>query len=213
MNAKKPVCCLVFEGYADWEPALALAMLRRQDERRRPDGHEVKTIGYDMSPVRSMGGMRILPDASLADLRAGDIRMLIVPGGDNRAAGDYPVAALETKLHELERGGVAIAAICGATVACARAGLFAGRAHTSNDRAWLAKVAPNYAGAELYREQLAVRDRGLITARGTASTEFACEILAELEIMPHDRRAAWFYLFKLGMLPPDVDQAAFFKNQ
>lgn len=209
MTSDKRVYCLVFEGYADWEPALALAMLRRRDARQA-SRYEVRSVGFGSEPVRSMGGLCVQPDGALEDVSAADARMLIVPGGDNWPLREYPVASFEHKLQELSGAGVAIAAICGATVACARAGLFAERAHTSNSRASLQQLAPGYAGAELYREQLCVRDRGLITAPGTACTEFACEILAELEIMSPARRATWFYLFKMGTLPPDIDRAAFF---
>jgi putative intracellular protease/amidase len=206
MTTKQTVCCLVFNGYADWEPALALAMLRE----RGP--YEVRTVGFSTDLVRSAGGMGIQPDLLLSELQPRELRMLIVPGGDSWIRGEYPVAAFERKLQELSRAGVAIAAICAATLACARAGLFAERAHTSNHRGWINKLAPKYPGSELYREQLSVRDRGMITAPGTASTEFACEILAELEIMDPARRATWFYLFKMGTLPPDVDRDAFFKQ-
>jgi hypothetical protein len=41
---------LVFEGFADWEPAYALAELRRSG------GLDVVTLGFTDAPVRSMGG-------------------------------------------------------------------------------------------------------------------------------------------------------------
>ena len=51
---------LVFDGFADWEPAFALAELRRSG------GLEVVTVGFTAAPVRSMGGIRVLPDLALA---------------------------------------------------------------------------------------------------------------------------------------------------
>jgi len=53
------VCVLVFEGYADWEPAYALAELRRSG------GLQVETVGFAAEPVRSMGGVRVVPDLTL----------------------------------------------------------------------------------------------------------------------------------------------------
>ena len=46
----------VFDGFADWEPASALA------ELRRTFGFSVQTVGLTRDPVKSMGGLKILPD-------------------------------------------------------------------------------------------------------------------------------------------------------
>ena len=49
---------VVFDGYADWEPAMALVELRRSG------GFDVVTVGFSGDPVSSMGGLRVLPDRS-----------------------------------------------------------------------------------------------------------------------------------------------------
>ena len=149
---------LVFDGYADWEPAFALAELRRSG------GFEVMTVGFSKSPVRSMGGLRVAPDRSLAELAPAVVRLLVLPGGD-LWEGDYPRPAVERLLTALRDAGVPIAAICGATIAAARAGLLNDRAHTSNERDYLERFAPEYTGGEQYVEALAVRDRGVITGK------------------------------------------------
>jgi len=46
---------LVFDGFADWEPASALA------ELRRTFGFPVQTVGLTRNPVKSMGGVKIFP--------------------------------------------------------------------------------------------------------------------------------------------------------
>jgi putative intracellular protease/amidase len=195
---------LVFEGLADWEAALALAELRRTGKR------QVVAVGFDRQAVVTMGGLRVTPDRALSDLDVGQIGLLIVPGGDRWEAGDYPVAPTERLLTDLVRARIPVAAICGGTVAAARAGLFDGRRHTSNDRDWLQKVAPGYRGRELYRDLPAVRDDGVISASSTGSLEFAGEIFAQLGLLPPDRLATWYALFKTGHFPPGVDAAAFF---
>src|SRR5438093_11738397 len=60
------VHCLVFDGFADWEPSFALAELRRSG------GLRVTSVGFTASPVSSMGGLRILPDRTLTGIRAQD---------------------------------------------------------------------------------------------------------------------------------------------
>jgi putative intracellular protease/amidase len=195
---------VVFEGLADWEAAMALAQLRAVGKR------QVRTVGFDRQPVVTMGGLRVTPDLALSDLELGQVGLFIVPGGDLWEAGKYPVPAMERVLTDLGRAGTPVACICGGTVAVARAGLFEGRRHTSNDREWLAKAAPGYRGRELYRDQPAVRDGKVISASATGSLELAGEIFAELGLMPADRLVTWFALFKSGHFPPGADMAAFF---
>jgi len=185
---------LVFDGFADWEPAFALAELRRSG------GLDVVTLGFTASPVRSMGGLRVVPDRAIVGLDPATIRLLILPGGD-LWEGEYPRAELEAVLTALRQGGVPVAAICGATVALARAGWLDDHAHTSNERAYLERMAPAYTGSDRYVDALAVRDRGLITASGVGPTEFAREIFEELQIFSAADRSVWYHLFKHGRFP------------
>ena len=188
------VHALVFDGFADWEPAFALAELRRSG------GLEVVTVGFDRTPIRSMGGLRVVPDRALAEIDPAAVRLILLPGGD-LWEGQYPRAELETLLHDLQRTRVPIAAICGATLALARAGLLDDRRHTSNELAYLEGMVPEYAGASRYVDALAVRDDGLITASGVGATEFAREIFEELEVFSAADRPIWYHLFKYGALP------------
>jgi putative intracellular protease/amidase len=188
---------LVFDGFADWEPALALAELRRSG------GYRVVAVGFTGEPVVSMGGLRVLPDRPLRGLEPRDVRLFLLPGGD-MWEGAYARGELDPVLHRLRAAGVPVAAICGATVALARAGLLDGHAHTSNGPDYLRQLAPGYAGAERYADELAVRDRGLVTASGVGHSEFARELLEELGVLSPADRATWFHLFKHGRLPAPV---------
>ena len=47
---RNTVYFFVFDGYADWEAALALC------EIRRPGDFRVRTVALDRRPVQSMGG-------------------------------------------------------------------------------------------------------------------------------------------------------------
>jgi len=187
------VYLLVFEGYADWEPAYALAELRRSGNL------EVETVGFTSEPVRSMGGVRVVPDLTLAELDPARVRLLILPGGD-QWEGDYPREPLETLLHRLDRSGTPIAAICGATLAVARTGLLDSRDHTSNEAAYLQRVS-SYQGSSRYVDALAVRDRGVITASGLGPVEFAREIFEQLGVFSPEDRRLWYHVFKHGRFP------------
>jgi putative intracellular protease/amidase len=187
---------LVPEGLADWEPGYALAGLRNWGKV------PVRTVGFTRDPVTTMGGVRILPDLALAELRSDGeaVRLLLIPGGD-LWEGDYPAPLLDPVLQELEAARVPIAAICGATVAVARAGLLRGRRHTSNAPDYLARLAPDATDPAEYVDLPAVRDRGVITASGLAPVEFAYEVFAELGVFAADELAAFLELYKHGRMP------------
>ena len=183
---------IVFDGFADWEPALALA------ELRRAGGFEVHAIGFGSEHVTSMGGLRVLVDRSVFDTPAEDVELLILPGGDRWQCGDYPFEAVSSLVARIEAAGRPIAAICGATVALARAGVLDRRRHTSNFRDFLVDNAREYSGQEHYVEALSVRDRGIVTASGLGSVEFARDILAEAGVYSEDALARWYDAFKHG---------------
>jgi putative intracellular protease/amidase len=185
---------LVFDGYADWEPGFALAELRRSG------GLEVVAAGFSREPVRSMGGLRVVPDLALDEVTPAGVSLLLLPGGD-LWEGEYPRAALDRALAAMHGAGVPVAAICGGTIAAARAGLLNDRAHTSNERDYLSRHAPEYTGGRHYVDAPAVRDRGVVTASGVGPIEFAREIFDELGVLSEADRSAWFHLFKYGRMP------------
>jgi len=193
----KAVYFLVVPGFADWEPAHALAELRRHG------GYRVEVVGLTAEPVESMGGLRVHPGRSIADIDLADVAVFILPGSDRWESAELE-PELVALLRELDSADIPLAAICGATVAIARAGLLRGRRHTSNGHAYLRDHVPGYAGGPEYVEALAVRDRGLITASGLADVEFAAELFNELEVLSESDRAVWTDMFRSGRMPRDV---------
>jgi len=190
----RAVHVLVFEGFADWEPAHALSELRRSGER------SVIAVGFDSAPVTSMGGLRVVPDATLREIRPADVEILIIPGGD-LWEGEYAEPVLNGLLTDLVSADVPVAAICGGTLAAARAGLLNDRRHTSNMAGYIAEHVRRYSGAALYEAVPAVNDRGVITASGLAPIEFAREIFKQLRIFSAADEDLWFEMFKHGRLP------------
>jgi len=190
----KSVYLLAVDGYADWEPAHAVAELRRHG------GYRVETVGLTRASVTSMGGLTVLPSTSLAEVDRTNVAVFIMPGGDRWQ--EAPIEPeLAELLRELDAGQVPIAAICAATVAIARIGLLRGRRHTSNGLEYLRKYVPGYAESANYSDAPAVRDRKLITASGLADIEFARELFEELEVLPPASRAMWAQVFRSGRIP------------
>lgn len=191
----KTVYFYVFDTLADWEPAYILAELRSgRYFKDRTLKYDVKTVGMNKGPVTTMGGVRILPDLTLADVTADGAGLLVLPGGDTwlepRHASIFPVvrAFLDKQIP--------VAAICGATFGLAANGLLDDRAHTSNDLGYLKMCVPTYRGEARYVHEPAVCDRGLITASGVAPLEFTRKILMELSVMAPATIDAWYRLYQ-----------------
>jgi putative intracellular protease/amidase len=191
---EKAVYLLVVEGFADWEPAHAVAELRRHGKYR------VETVGLTSVPVHSMGGLNVLPSKTIAEVHSPDVAVFILPGGDRWE--NAPVEPeLEALLKRLDSDGVPIAAICGATVAIARIGLLLGRRHTSNGLDYLRSHVSGYSEAKNYVTAPAVRDQKLITASGLGDVEFARELFEELNVLSPEDRSLWAQIFRSAKLP------------
>ncbi len=185
----------VHDGLADWEAGYVLPELNN----RSP--FKVRVVGETTAPVTSTGGVRMVPDMALSQLRAEDAAIVILPGGNSwlDPTKHRQVLELLPVLHERQ---VPIAAICAATVALARVGLLDRARHTSNGPDFIASFVPAYAGAALYQHADAVRDGTIITAPGTGALEFTVEIV---KLLGHRSPAfveQWYQLYKNGVLPP-----------
>jgi putative intracellular protease/amidase len=190
----KAVYLLIVEGFADWEPAHALAELRRHGQYR------VESVGITSAAVQSMGGMRVLPSTIVTKVDPADVAAFILPGGDRWE--NSPIEpGIAQLLNCLDAQGVPIAAICAATVAISRLGLLRGRRHTSNGLEYLRSHVPGYTEEANYVDLPAVRDRGLITASGLGDIEFARELFEELNVLSVEDRAAWATIFRSARLP------------
>ena len=195
MMSPKAVHVLVFDGFADWEPAHAMAELRRWGKR------SIRTVGFERASVTSMGGLEISPEVELAAVRPDDVELLLLPGGDLWEGDQYPRRQLEELVAALLAADTPVAAICGATLALGRAGVLDDRRHTSNMRTYLPEHADEYRGAEHYVDALAVSDRRVITASGLGNVDFARAIFAELEVFSAADEELWYNMFKHGRLP------------
>jgi putative intracellular protease/amidase len=191
---RKAVYLLVVDGFADWEPAHAVAELRRHGE------YQVESVGLTRDPVHSMGGVTILPSKTVSEVDVSDVAVFILPGGD-RWENAVVEPELEQLLKQLDRATVPIAAICAATVAIARLGLLRGRRHTSNGLEYLRSHVSGYSEAANYVDAPAVRDQKLITASGLGDVEFAHELFEELDVLTPGDRSLWAQIFRSARLP------------
>jgi len=200
---KQTVHLFVFDTLSDWEPSFAIAGVNNPAFQAHPGCYQVKTVGVNMEPVTTIGGVTILPDMSLEELEPARSAMLILTGGAGWEDGKHTEAVEKAKSFLAE--GVPVAAICGATAGLARAGILDDIRHTSNALVYL--QATNYQGATFYQHEPAVTDGNVITAGATSPIEFAYHIFKKLGVYTAEALDAWYGLYKTG------DPAYFFALQ
>lgn len=182
------------EEFADWEGAFLFPELVQNKI-------DFVTVSESGKQVKTIGRMKVTPDAALADISPSDMSGLVLIGSDS-----WPDPTQNEKVlalaGQLLNQGTLVAAICGATVALARNGHLENRKHTSNDLGMLKTIVPTYKGEKNYVQKLAVKDGNLITAAGVGALEFTLELMRTLDIYTEEKRQQWFALFKNGTPPP-----------
>lgn len=171
--APKTIGLLFIEGYADWEYGLLAASAVEWF------GIKAVSLSPHASPLKSIGGFRLIADRSAEIEENRGLDGVAVIGSDGWAAEGAPdVSAL---LKAVAARGGTVGGICAGTLALARAGLFEGVRHTSNGRDWILAHEPAYAGAAGYQDvPHAVRDGNIVTAPGSAPGTFAIAFLEAL---------------------------------
>lgn len=190
----KPVYFFLFDGLVDYEPAFALTAINNPQFQRQPGRYKIVTFSLTGAAVVTAGGLRIQPDLALADIDPARAAILILPGGAAWENGGN-MEAVEFGKAVLSNGG-AVAAICGATLGLAKAGLLDERRHTSNAPPYL--TASGYRGAAHYVDEAAVTDRAIITAGAVFPTDFARHVARRLDLYAEPVEAAWYGLIKTG---------------
>ena len=182
----------LYDTLADWEVGHLLVELRTG--RFTGTGFDLVTVAESLEPITTMGGIRMVPHALLADLDPADSDLLVLPGAEiwDRGGGKAFAAAAGGFLD----AGVPVAAICGATAGLARAGLLDGRNHTSAAAEYLA--ATGYAGGDRYVDAPAVIDGDIITAGPQSPVQFARATLERLRLASESTLEAYEGFFHRG---------------
>lgn len=182
---------------ADWEIGYVTAELNsgRFFKKDAPDVL-VKTVGISKEPVKTMGGLTIIPDCVIDDIAVNDKSTLLLPGGNTWD--DPKHSVIVKKAAELLSVEATVCAICGATVALAHAGLLDHRPHTSNGVGFLDMFCPSYKGQSYFVDKPSVSDGNLITASGTGALPWAKQIIEHLGVFRPDTLEAWYSYFSTG---------------
>jgi len=187
----KKVYIFLFDGFSDWEISYLTPEINKSDK------FELVYFSKNGNSVVSMGGLKITPDISFAEVDINDIDLLVLPGGVAWEKGENRELNQFTK--DVFEKGKLIAAICAATSYLGQLGILDKVKHTSNDLNYLKAVAPQYSGESNYVNSMAVSDKNIITANGIASIEFAKEIFERISLFEKSDIEKWFQLFKNGI--------------
>lgn len=186
--------------YADWEPAILAAGLRRGFGLLEPR-YIPRVVGLGPEPVLSLGGFRALPDYTL-DTAPDDFAALILVGGSGwfgrEAAGVLPLVRRAAEIMAVLGG------ICDGSVFLGVNGFLNEVRHTSNSLSILrTRGGPAYRGGDKYQaDSQSVRDGNIVTANGAGFIEFARDVFTALDVAPAPVIDEVYAICKTGFFSP-----------
>lgn len=194
---KNEVLYLLLPDFAEHEMVyLAEAIASDEYALKENPKYVNKIVALTMEPVKSIGGFRILPDYSFETMPK-DYAALVLIGGFGWMS---PIADRVAPIVKAAiDSGKIVGAICNGASFMAKHGFLNNVKHTGNGidqlKLW---GGENYANAEAYINEQAVSDKNIVTANGSATLEFAKELLRLLENDTHERVEMYYQFHKQG---------------
>lgn len=155
-----------------------------------------KVVAPTMEPVKSIGSFRTLPDYSFETM-PDDYAALVLIGGFGWTT---PIAEQVAPIvkQAIEMGKI-VGAICNGASFMAKYGFLNTVRHTGNGLEQLKLWGgDNYANSDGYVHAQAVSDKNIVTANGSATLEFAKELLLSLENDTQERIEMYYQFNKQG---------------
>jgi 4-methyl-5(b-hydroxyethyl)-thiazole monophosphate biosynthesis len=153
------VAVVLAEGFEEVEAVAVIDVLRRADVTV-----VIAAAEGSAGPVRGAHAISILAECALADLRATELAMVVLPGGMPGSARLAGNAAVLEVLRTVHRAGGIVAAICAAPIALQAAGLLVGRRVTCYPSFETQLAGAHCTGAAVQRDDRIVTSRGPGTA-------------------------------------------------
>lgn len=156
-----------------------------------------KVVAPTMEPVRSCGGFSTLPDYTF-DTMPDNYAALVLIGGFGWLDATLVDRVVPIVSRAVNTGKI-VGAICNAASFLARHGFLNSIRHTGNGveqlRLW---GGDKYTNGMMYVHEQAVSDHRIVTANGSATLEFARELLILLENDTPERIEMYYQFNKQG---------------
>ncbi len=155
-----------------------------------------KVVAPTLEPVKSIGGFRTLPDYSFETM-PGDYAALVLIGGFGWST---PVADQVVPIvkQAIEKDKI-VGAICNGASFMAKHGFLNSVKHTGNGLEQLKLWGgENYTNPDGYTHTQAIAGNNIVTANGSATLEFAKELLLLLENDTTERIGMYYQFNKQG---------------
>lgn len=155
-----------------------------------------KVVAPTLEPVKSIGGFRTVPDYSFETMPE-DYAALVLIGGFGWAT---PVAEqIVPIVRKAIESGKIVGAICNGASFMAKAGFLNNVKHTGNGLEQLQLWGgDNYTNPDGYVHVQVVSDNNIVTANGSATLEFAKELLLLLENDTPERIEMYYQFNRQG---------------
>lgn len=155
-----------------------------------------KVVAPTLEPVKSIGGFRTLPDYSFETM-PGDYAALVLIGGFGWST---PIADQVVPIvkQAIEKGKI-VGAICNGASFMAKHGFLNSVKHTGNGLEQLKLWGgENYTNPDGYTHTQAIAGNNIVTANGSATLEFAKELLLLLENDTTERIGMYYQFNRQG---------------
>ncbi|MFE2377066.1 GlxA family transcriptional regulator [Streptomyces sp. NPDC059398] len=170
---QRPLLIVLFDGVQSLDVTGPLEVFAGAGRIDR-DAYTLRTASLDGAPVRTSGGLTLVPDGTLAD--SGDPHTLLVPGGQGTRA---PDPRLIDWLREHAPRAERVVSVCTGALLLARTGLLDGHRITTH---WSVcdHLARTYPAVDVDPEPIFVRDGKFATSAGvTAGIDLALALVEE----------------------------------
>ena len=186
----KKILYVILEQWADWE----LAYISSAVNMLGGGKFENKTVSLTKNDLSSIGGVKCLPDCDLQSVPS-DYDALILIGG--MSWHNENAMQIKPLIDDCIKNGKVLGAICDACRFLGSVGALNGAKHTANDLNELKQYSA-YTNGQGFIYRQAVADNNVITANGTATLEFAREVLKALSVASDEKINGWYDFHKLG---------------
>lgn len=188
---------ILLPDFAAHEMVYLMEAISSDEQQLKPDPKYVnRIVAPTAEPVTAIGGFRVMPDYTFADMPDDYVALVLVGGyGWLTPAADEVVPVVRKAVED----GKIVGAICNGASFMARAGFLNNVRHTGNGldqlRLW---GGGSYTNPEGYVHRQAVADGRIVTANGSGVLEFTRELLLLLENDTPERIEMYYQFNRRG---------------